>query len=295
MQFRSFSVIFILFTLFAAGTVPAQIPNGGFESWTDSEPDDWFTTNEPPEFVGLIPFTPAHSGNFAIRGEVLNFLGYPFPPQLLANEGNMSGFPISANYTGISGWYQLHDTAPGNVLYISAIMLYADASDTIAVGAGTCLLGESSSAYQYFSADIYHTPVLPEPNRCQIIVTLADTATGFPAIGAWYVLDELELYTGIGISYDHPENTPGIFTLGANYPNPFNPVTMIPFTLDRAGTVRLQVYDISGKLLTTLIEQWLPAGKHQVPWYAASVAAGVYFCRLSDGRRERTRKMVLIK
>jgi hypothetical protein len=90
------------------------------------------------------------------------------------------------------------------------------------------------------------------------------------------------------------------FVLGQNYPNPFNPTTTIGFTLDRNTPVTLSIYDVSGKLVRTLVEEQLPVGQYQRSWHGRDnngqpVATGVYFYRLVAGERTETRKMVLLK
>ncbi|MBN1542534.1 hypothetical protein JW992_10340 [candidate division KSB1 bacterium] len=90
---------------------------------------------------------------------------------------------------------------------------------------------------------------------------------------------------------------PGRFVLHQNHPNPFNPVTRIDFELPRSGFVRLSLFDLCGRQLATVVEEWLPGGEHRVPIDAAALClgSGVIFYRLeTEGYRE-TKKMVLVK
>jgi aminopeptidase N len=90
------------------------------------------------------------------------------------------------------------------------------------------------------------------------------------------------------------------FSLGQCRPNPFNPVTTIPFSLPSPGRVTLQVFSIQGGLIRTLMDgESLPAGRHSVRWdgtdsSARPVSSGVYLYRLSQGERRETRKMLLV-
>jgi N-acetylneuraminic acid mutarotase len=79
------------------------------------------------------------------------------------------------------------------------------------------------------------------------------------------------------------------------YPNPFNPITSISFSLPEAGKVNLSVYDISGRLLATITNGWRDAGLHQVQFDAAGLSSGVYIYRMSAGDFSATGKMVLMK
>jgi hypothetical protein len=88
--------------------------------------------------------------------------------------------------------------------------------------------------------------------------------------------------------------------LEQNYPNPFNPSTTISFTLAAPGMTRLDVYDVNGRLVSTLVRGFQPAGRSEVKWNGTNssgnpVASGVYFYRLVAGAAIETRRMVLLK
>jgi len=88
---------------------------------------------------------------------------------------------------------------------------------------------------------------------------------------------------------------PNSFSLEQNYPNPFNPVTMINFRLPEAGNVRLIVFDMLGRKVTTLVNEKLARGSYTFDWDAGNVPSGVYFYRLETGEFVEVKKMVLVK
>ena len=94
---------------------------------------------------------------------------------------------------------------------------------------------------------------------------------------------------------------PNLFSLRQNYPNPFNGATSITFVLNQAGKVRLKVFDLQGREVTTLLDDELSIGEHRVVWEARKQASGVYFYRLAflaTGGFERfteTRKLLFLK
>lgn len=93
---------------------------------------------------------------------------------------------------------------------------------------------------------------------------------------------------------------PEQFELFQNYPNPFNPTTRIEFSLPQPVTVRLQVYNIAGQVVQTLIDEQLDAGFHGVVWDGRDgdgrpVASGIYFYRLQTAEFTATCKMALLK
>ena len=93
---------------------------------------------------------------------------------------------------------------------------------------------------------------------------------------------------------------PQAWTLGQNYPNPFNPSTIIPYQVPTAGRVRLEVFNVLGQRVATLVDGERSAGVHMAAWDATDAAgrpvgAGVYFYRLSSaGQPTLTRRMVLL-
>jgi hypothetical protein len=85
------------------------------------------------------------------------------------------------------------------------------------------------------------------------------------------------------------------FKLNQNYPNPFNPNTIINYELPITSYVKLVIYDILGKEITTLVNKHLKPGSYEVEWNASTYPSGVYFYRLVAEDFTMTKKMVLIK
>ncbi|MFA7195294.1 MAG: T9SS type A sorting domain-containing protein, partial [Candidatus Neomarinimicrobiota bacterium] len=85
------------------------------------------------------------------------------------------------------------------------------------------------------------------------------------------------------------------YELGDNYPNPFNPVTSIPYRLADAGNVDIAVYDLNGRHIRTLYQGYQSAGEYSIRFDARNLSSGVYICRLKAGDRILTRKMTLLK
>ena len=93
----------------------------------------------------------------------------------------------------------------------------------------------------------------------------------------------------------NPNNVPKNFRLYANYPNPFNPSTMISYDIPAASEVNLTVYDVLGRPVETLVNQRQSAGKYGVRFDASKVSSGVYFYRLVAGSFVSTKKLVVLK
>jgi hypothetical protein len=85
------------------------------------------------------------------------------------------------------------------------------------------------------------------------------------------------------------------FALEQNYPNPFNPTTTINFQIATAGIVSMNVYDLTGRVVSTLVNGWRDAGYHQATFDGSNLATGVYLYRLTAGSNILTGKMALVK
>jgi hypothetical protein len=88
---------------------------------------------------------------------------------------------------------------------------------------------------------------------------------------------------------------PKTFLLEQNYPNPFNPSTTIRYQLPVASEVKLEVYDVLGKKIATVVNERQSAGSYQVVWNASGLSSGTYFYRLQAGTFVETKKMIMVK
>jgi photosystem II stability/assembly factor-like uncharacterized protein len=88
---------------------------------------------------------------------------------------------------------------------------------------------------------------------------------------------------------------PSSFSLSQNYPNPFNPSTNIKFNIAKLGNVKIVIYDVLGREITTLVNEQLKPGTYEVNWDGTNYPSGVYYYKLAAGSFSDTKRMVLIK
>ena len=132
-----------------------------------------------------------------------------------------------------------------------------------------------------------------------------DPAAGGTALPARaQLLKDVLLYFGIEGDSDNvsgTENIPGIRFATSNYPNPFNPSTTIKYSMPKAGHLTLNVYNVRGQLVKTLIDGNRPAGADQtIVWdgtnnQGSNVSSGVYFYEARTGGEVTVQKMALVK
>ena len=120
--------------------------------------------------------------------------------------------------------------------------------------------------------------------------SLFATADGFDTVTLWSTAQWITTTTSIS-----DEILPAEVSLAQNYPNPFNPATTIGFELPVSTDVRLDVYDITGRQLSTLVNGIYPSGYHTVRWDATGLPTGIYAYRLITGGKTITQTMTLVR
>jgi hypothetical protein len=122
-----------------------------------------------------------------------------------------------------------------------------------------------------------------------------DYANFQPGQTYYYRLSDVDLSGKKNVLETKSITRPKAYTLDQNYPNPFNPVTTIQFSLAKPANTVLEVYDMLGRKVSTLINEELSAGSHLKTWNAQGFASGVYFYRLKSGNFTQIKKMLLLK
>ena len=94
---------------------------------------------------------------------------------------------------------------------------------------------------------------------------------------------------------EQKELLPGNFALFQNYPNPFNPSTTIKYSLAEGGRVIIKIFDILGKEVITLTDEYKDAGYYEIDFRAENLSSGIYFYKIASGSFSETKKMVLLR
>jgi len=113
--------------------------------------------------------------------------------------------------------------------------------------------------------------------------------------GPWMIGTNTELDLVEADRSDTEVMLPEVTSLAQNYPNPFNANTTIRYRLAASGNVSLEVYDISGRFVATLVDGHREAGEHMTTWDASDVSSGVYFYKLETAESTSTKKMNLLR
>jgi len=149
-------------------------------------------------------------------------------------------------------------------------------------------LPQSASVSFQFTLD----PILA-PENCRIVAWMQDAVGKEVYNSNWAFLADLGDQTGVS-------EAPASYALERNFPNPFNPKTVIPLRVDRGENLRVEVLSTDGRLVKTLHDGWLDAGSHEFNWdgrdgEGRSLASGVYLARVTGSQGGRSQRLVLMK
>lgn len=171
-------------------------------------------------------------------------------------------------------------------LSIQKIAIYKDAYIFIGTENGIYFSKDIGTSWEIISDDLIYTNILdisfldyPKPT-----IVISTKGVG---IQKKYIDDITNV--------NENKNIPIEFGLSNNYPNPFNPSTTIQFSIPKSDNVTLKVYDILGREITTLINEYKHSGTYETKFDATNLASGIYFYTLNSGSTFITKKMILIK
>jgi len=195
---------------------------------------------------------------------------------------------LKENYPAFNNLDSMNVTDSVKTLHLSEISMKVVIFGNFGVWQASCkpYFQQPGKWYDYFSGDsvnivntdttfsltpgkynIYTTIKLPKPNL--------DFVTDVRSSNKTTIVSDYRLYQ--------------------NYPNPFNPSTRIKYQIPEAGKVTLKIYDILGKEVATVVNEFQSAGSHEVQFNAANLSSGIYFYRIKTNNYSAAKKMILLK
>lgn len=258
--------------------------NGGFETWEesgDNGPPDFWDINNPASFTVSKETVEVLEGDYSAAVNVTSDDGN--------RELNQNHIPVTAGGEyEFSSWFFDNDTG----VKVKMLLRWNDI-DTVQIG---------SSFNTSFTTDLpiwqtittgLHTA--PEGAALASIKIRYIADDGYDGDATTFVDGVRFKSMGDPSSINQKTASPVRFSLQNNYPNPFNPATVIPFELYKKSRVELAVFDIRGNHIETLINQELKAGYHETVFMPKNIAGGIYFFRLRIGTQTLSQKLIYIK
>lgn len=242
---------------------------------------------------------------------------------------NTSGANLSGLYAGTYVFYQPGGIVSGNTTTVDAVnkLGYTFNSNASLPYLGTTLLtGQNLNFKPMLGGDLINgftteekwlalssgvntTPI--GPNLTAMIVSAGpfdipaggETVVSFAIVKGTNLADLLVNTTAAKLKYgtinvgiqQTSSVVPDKFELSQNYPNPFNPSTLINFAIAKQTFAQLNVYDITGRLVSTLVNQEMQPGNYQFTWNGTNLSSGAYFYRLQTNEFTETKRMLLVK
>ena len=267
--------------------VNAQIANGGFEDWNaNGSPVSWQASNAAPVYTTILKSSDAHSGSWAVEGDVAPFSVFTIGPSLISGE-EAQGIPVNFRPGALTGYYKFV-SVQNDFLEVQANFKKNGAY----IGGGANFLSPAG-AYTQFSISVnnYITPDIPDS---VVIAIFVSNSGGFPHVGTKIFIDDLAW----GNATDVSENEVQVlnkFMLNQNYPNPFNPTTKISYSIPEKEQVELKIFDLIGNEVATLVNETKEQGVYKVNFDARTLSSGIYFYKLQAGSFIETKKMILLR
>jgi hypothetical protein len=277
---------------------------GVLTAWMDQGGKDMFLTGDDlgsdlaQAGVATLNFLEQYMGVTVATSSVRSFIGNQTTPLVVPIVGNPVFLPSSSlqNWIAFGGCAQINTFDGVNV--IAGGQRIAEFVDPLGIGytfsAATLKTGVGS-------AGTSRTISLPYD---LMYVNTNPAAPGNPLPARAQLLRDVLSYMGIAGDSGNvsgTENTPAVRFAASNYPNPFNPSTTIKYSMPKAGHLLLNVYNVRGQLVKTLIDGNRPAGADQtIVWdgtnnQGSTVSSGVYFYEARTGGQVVVQKMALVK
>ena len=268
------------FTILVSSIVWCQIPNPGFENWTNGEMENW-QTNNTAQFPTVTQSTNAHSGSYSVKGAVTSFSGFSFAPVIATS------FPYTERPANFSGYYEFTSVSSDTLFIVIAFY-----KNNNAIGGGIFHSTANMNSYAQFNIPIiYVSSDVPDSAGVSISITPFLNSHS----GSEFFIDDLS-FSGSETAVNGSNfQVPMAYEMKQNYPNPFNPSTTIEYKIPILSHVSLIVYDILGNQVASLVNEEKPAGNYSVNFNASNLTSGVYFYKIQAGNIVQTKKLIVLK
>ena len=256
----------------------SQIPNAGFESWTNGNPDNWSTTNNP-QFTTITQTNDSHSGSYAAKGTVASFSTITVSPILLDK------FAYNGRPSSLTGYYKFTSSNSDTLVIVAATY-----KGNVGISGGVFHTSTSVSSYTQFTASLIYDAT-DNPDSAAISISIDPVAN--PHSGSEFYIDDLSFSNATAVN--NKIKIPFAFSLKQNYPNPFNPSTMIEYQIPRRSYVVLSIYNILGSKIVDLVNEEESSGIYSIQYNASNLPSGIYYYVIQAGSFHQAKKMMLLK
>lgn len=259
--------------LYASAIVCGQNPvwNPSFENWTSGTPDGWNTFNNPNAVPCVFQYTPAHTGSFAVKGEVVMDPNFGIlEPELVSTDTNEIGFPVSQLYSIFSFYYKFNQIGSGSFNANAGIV---DINSAPLLFCGIQNIAPTSSYTLYSDSLLLFMPG-GMPVMGLISFDIYDTVLTYADVGNYFVVDDVMFSNPVGIH----ENLPLLPKIEKLQPNPVCDWAYIYYSLLENSDLTFELFDVMGKKHKELILINEKFGRHKLSLIFHRFLPGAIFC-----------------
>lgn len=266
-------LLFCCLSILMKGSAQNPVLNYSFENWSLGDPTYWLTNNSIAPAPLITQENGGYTGNFAVKGEVINNSGTPMAPVLYsAPNGGQSGFPMTIPYTTLNFYYKFFPAISGDQLY-SYINVQNINGNGIA--SGFQAFGNSTSVFTLASVPVNY--VSTDPTNLELSFSIINSGGANIGVGSWFIMDEMSM-----------GNTSAVEELATNhlknpYPNPAIDRLNIPFHIENPGEISIQIFDLHGRKLKELISSTSLSSDGKIIEDVSDLSSGLYQCVMTDG------------
>jgi hypothetical protein len=268
-----------LFALLIATILSAQnVPNGGFENWTDGEPDDWATVNIPGSEV-ITQSNDAFSGSFSVRGQSIEVNNDNLPVDIEAEgppEAAGLGFPISEQFTKMTFRYKFDNGSNDQLIVLVSIRN----ADSVSMGLGSLTIEDNSEGWSIGTVLIDYTGEGTAAFAAVQIILQDQTGGDPPSTDAFFIIDDVELSSGAtGVNNINKEDV--TFTVS---PQPADNRAKISINAKQSfSTLSFELFDLTGKKVADYRFEGINAGKNDRFIDVSNLNNGMYILKSVEG------------
>ncbi len=234
-----------------------------------------------------------------VYGSILNngFIGNVYDDLLnvkvngtITNKGTWNAF---RNYLY---FFKNHNECSVNCFNMNSTDMQFDSSSISGSGANSFAISSGGGTQAVSPNESYSVNLQFNPTGGDTTATLDISCSEIGSLSSIYLIGHnYNTIVSVEENKNKLETIPNAFKLYQNYPNPFNPSTVISYQLPAAGHVTIKVYDILGRDIATLIDEYKTTGKYEVKFNGSSLTSGIYLYQIKSGSFVQTKKMMLIK
>lgn len=266
--------------------------NGG-TNWTFIDSVN-YTLNSLQFVNSLTGYIAAYnSPNTQFRKTTNGGINWTTSPELLSNTFAYVFKFIDANTGFTAGGNSLYKTTNGGTNWINLAAINMNAQAIHLFDTNTILIAGSSGVIKKSTDGGLSFTTVPFISKGDIqCMSFVNSMTGWVMGSGGMIIKTNDILTG---NISNQTVTPTEYLLHQNYPNPFNPTTKISFEIPKSGLISLKVFDLTGREIATLINEFKTLGKYSVDFNGTNLSSGVYFYKLEANGISEVKKMLLLK